>query len=182
MEKDLLAQMKVALREIIANNGWVPDQESFNLFYQIVVGSAIEVCAVNERGELLLQHRAFTEWPGEWGKVVSWYIPGGLVRVNDLSLEEECQANLKKDGVLNQVQFIETCYTHPWKKGEHPFGWLFVSNLCVCRIVGKLDVKSGMESKFKFVNEVVPSGVPHHTKFQEEFFKWRDKNAHMFNR
>lgn len=182
MEANQLATMKTALREIIANNGWAPDQESLNLLMQVIKGSAAEVCAVNDRGELLLQHREFTEWPGEWGKIKSWCIPGGLLRTNDLSLEEECQGNLRKDGVMNAIQFIEVCHSYPWKNGEHPFGWLFVSNLCVCRIIGELKLCNGMEGKFKFVETVVSSDVPHHTEFQEKFFAWRDKNAHLFNR
>ena len=182
MEATKLTVLKDALREIIDAGGYIPDQESFNLLYQVVRGAAAEVCAVNERGELLLHYREFTEWPGEWGKVKSWYIPGGLIRTKDRTMEEECHGNLKRDGVLNQVQFIEVCHSYPWKRGEHPFGWLFVSNLCVCRLVGELCVADGMEDKFKFVDEIVPSTVPHHTKFQEEFFKWRNRNAHLFNR
>ena len=182
MEPTRLAVLKEALREIIDQEGFIPDQEAFNLFMQIVKGTAVEACAVNARGELLLQYRHFSEWPEKWSETRTWYIPGGLARTKDLSMEEECRANLMKDGVLNNIEFIETCHTYPWKHGEHPFGWIFVSNLCVCRVLGELELREGMEGKFKFVDEVVPSYVPNHTKFQEEFFRWRDKNLHLFKR
>jgi hypothetical protein len=182
MKKTLLVALKQGLREIIANKGCIPDQESFNLFHQIVRGAAAEVCAVNERGELLLQYREFTEWPGTWSKVKSWYIPGGLVGTKDLSLKEECRRNLQKDGVFNQIEFIGSCFSYSWKRGEHPFGWLFVSNLYVCRLIGDLNVRAGMEDKFRFVDGAVFSNVPNHRMFQEKFFAWRDKNAHLFNR
>jgi len=182
MEARKLAVFKEALREIIAADGFIPDQESFNLFMQILKGTAVEVCAVNDRGELLLQYRHFSEWPGKWAETKTWYIPGGLARTKDLSIGEECRVNLEKDGVLNDIEYIETCYTFPWKHGEHPFGWIFVSNLCVCRVMGELKLRNGMEGQFKFVDEVVESDVPHHTEFQQEFFKWRDRNLHLFRR
>lgn len=181
MDKELLVQLKTALRTIVANNGFIPDQEAFYLFQQIVPWPAAEVCLVNARGELLLQRRHFQEWPGEFGNIHDWYIPGGYMKTVG-TIEDWCRKHLAKDGVIADFEYREEIAgVLKWAPGEHPIGFPLSLN-CVCRLKGEITFKPGTEGNFRFTDEVVPTAVPNHTMLQEKFFWWRNHNLHLFDR
>jgi hypothetical protein len=180
-ETKRLAVFKEVLRQIISNNGWIPDQESFDLLQQIVPWPATEVCLVNDRGELLLQKRHFKEWPGEWGAIDDWYIPGGYMKTAG-TIQEWCRRHLKKDGITADFEYIgEPIGVHKWAPGEHPIGFP-LSVLCVCRLKGEIAIPYGSEHLYRFVDEVVATTVPAHTRLQEMYFRWRNHNLHLFKR
>ncbi|MDO8729550.1 MAG: hypothetical protein Q7K26_06780 [bacterium] len=181
MDPTRLAVFKEVLAEIIINKGFIPDQESFDLFQKIVPWPATEVCLVNTRGELLLQRRHFKEWPGEWGKIDDWYIPGGYMKTEG-SIEDWCRKHLAKDGVIAEFEYQgEVAGVIKWAPGEHPIGFPLSVN-CVCRLDGPISFRTGTEQNFQFVDKVVPTAVPNHTKLQEMFFWWRNHNLHLFKR
>jgi len=159
------------------DHGFLPD-DAYTAIHRLVPWPATEVCVTNKRGELLLQYREFVEWPGEFGKIKSWYVPGGYMKP-ELTIEEQCRAHLKKDGVLSSVRFIDTAGVIKWMPGEHPFATV-VSIACVCMLDGELRVKAGLKDKFKFVDHAVGSDVPHHTELQQLFFKWRAEHPQFF--
>jgi len=169
MEAPKLTVLKEALKEIIANRGFIPDQESFELMHQIVPWPAVEVGVFNSRGELLLHHRHFTEWPGEWANIEGWYVPGGYMKIGG-DLEYWCRHHMEKDGVLSPIRFVETCGVIKWKPGEHSFSNP-VSIACACVLEGDLKLRAGEESHFKFTDVVVESPIPHHTELQEMLFQ-----------
>lgn len=171
-KKTLLAAFKRMLRDIIANNGFIPDQESFDLVQKIVPWPAVEVCLMNERGELLLEMRHFKEWPGKWGNIHDWYIPGGYMKTGK-TMEEWCQHHLAKDGIIADIELVDTCGVIKWAPGEHPVGFP-VSIACVCIARGEITFKAGTDAGF--VNRVVPTTVPNHTRLQDMFFFWRIQN------
>lgn len=178
MNADRLNELKEGLREIIANKGWIPDQESFNLLYQIVVGTAVEICVVDTRGRLLLANRRYDEWPGE-PKIHDWYIPGGLVKPSQ-TLESACEMNLIKDHIQAATTFLGTADVIKWLPGEHPFGWVFTSIPCICLLHGEITLPAGREKDFKFVGEVCPTTVPHHTDLQRNCFTWIKEHPAFF--
>lgn len=180
MPAETLERLKDGLRIISRNEGWIPDQEAFDLFQQIVPWPAVEVCLVNDHGELLLHHRHFKEWPGEYGKIHDWYIPGGFVKVGG-TIEEWCQKHIAKDGVTAEIEFLDVCGVIKRAPGEHPTGFP-ISIACVCKLKGEISFRSGTEENFRFVDETVPTAVPNHTKLQNMFFQWRDRNTHLFSR
>ena len=181
MEPAMLAVFKNALREIIVNNGYILDQESFDLVQKIVPWPATEVCLVNARGELLLHHRHFKEWPGELGNILDWYIPGGYMKAHD-TIEDLCKKHLEKDGVVANFEYRdEIAGVYKWSPGEHPVHFP-LSVLCVCRLKGEITFRPGTEHMFRFTDKVVPTAVPAHTKLQEMFFWWRNHNLHLFKR
>lgn len=178
MDTVLLEQLKTALREIVADNGFVPDQEAFELFHKIVPWPAVEVGVFKPDGELLLHHRHFKEWPGEFGKIHGWYVPGGYIKPGK-TLAEWCRHHLEKDGVVADVQFVGTCGVIQWMPGEHPFSNL-ISLACVCLLRGELKTLEGEEENFRFFGNVVDSPVPHHTELQRQFFTWRNCHPAAF--
>jgi hypothetical protein len=181
MNAQLLGQLKEALRQIIANNGYIPDQESFDLFQKLVPWPATEVCLVNERGELLLQKRHFSEWPGEFGKIDDWHIPGGYMKCHG-TIEDWCRKHLAKDGVIAEFEYREEIAgIVKWAPEEHPIGFP-LSILCVCRLKGLPAFRPGTANLFQFVDKVVPTAVPNHTLLQKKFFYWRNHNLHLFKR
>ncbi|MFZ2484929.1 MAG: hypothetical protein WAX80_03395 [Minisyncoccia bacterium] len=181
MDATKLAALKKALLEIIANGGYIPDQESFDLVQKIVPWPATEVCLVNDRGELLLQKRHFKEWSEELGQIHDWYIPGGYMKCQG-TIEDWCRNHLAKDGVIADFEYRdEIAGVLKWGPGEHPVGFPLSIN-CVCRLVGPITFRPGTEQNFRFVDEVVPTTVPNHTKLQEKFFWWRNHNLHLFQR
>jgi len=176
-EQALLAQFLNHVAEY--DQGFLPD-DAYSAIHRLVPWPATEVCVANKRGELLLQYREFTEWPGEFGKIKSWYIPGGYM-LPGLTLAQQCYEHLKKDGFLSEVRFINTAGVIKWEPGEHPFA-VPVSIACVCQMASDTipQVRPGMEDKFKFVSHAVGSDVPHHTELQQLFFKWRDEHPQYF--
>lgn len=173
-----MRNLKEALSIIIADGGFIPDQESFDLFQKIVPWPAVEVCVLNSEGKLLLQNRHYTEWPGEWSKIHDWYIPGGFMKTED-TFEESCKKHIVKDGIFGEIELIGICGALKWAEGEHPTS-LLISIVCACRLKGEISFRPGTEKDFRFVGEVVPTTVPNHTKLQEIFFKWRDENLNLF--
>ena len=181
MEATRLKVLKEALEEIIQDRGFIPDQESFELFQKVVPWPATEVCLVNARGELLLQLRHFKEWPGASGEINDWHIPGGYMKTTG-TIEDWCRKHLAKDGVVAEFEYSgEIAGILKWAPGEHPFGFPLSVN-CVCRLVGPIAFRPGTEQDFRFVDKVVPTTVPNHTKLQEMFFWWRNHNLHLFKR
>lgn len=178
MPDEVLENLKAGLRIIIGNQGWIPDQETFDLVQQIVPWPAVEVCLVNDHGELLLHYRHFKEWSGRYGKIQGWYIPGGFVKVGG-TIEEWCQKHIAKDGVRAEIKFLGTCGVIKWAPGEHPTGCP-ISIACVCKLKGEISFRSGTEENFQFVNDAVLTDVPNHTELQEMFFQWRNQNTHLF--
>ncbi|MDO8729547.1 MAG: hypothetical protein Q7K26_06765 [bacterium] len=180
MDKHRLAEFKNAIKEIASDpEKSIPDQEAFELIHQIVPWPAAEVGVFNSDGELLLHHRHFKEWPGEWAHINGWYIPGGYMKPGG-SLEDWCHTHLRKDGMLSPVHFLETCGVIKWMPGEHPFSNL-ISIACVCMLEkDTLEFRPGEENRFRFFNKAVDSPVPHHTELQEMFFKWRDAHPESF--
>lgn len=181
MEATRLAVLKEALKEIIEDNGFIPDQESFELFQKIVPWPATEVCLANPQGELLLQKRHFKEWPGEWGNIHDWHIPGGYMKTAG-TIEDWCRKHLAKDGVVAEFEYSgEIAGVLKWAPREHPFGFP-LSVLCVCHLVGPIAFKPGTEQDFRFTDTVVPTTAANTTRMQEMFFRWRDENLHLFKR
>lgn len=180
MDEKRLEALKDALREIAADpKFFIPDQESFELLHKIVPVPATEVGIFNRKGELLLHHRHFHDWPGEFGKIHDWYIPGGYMRPGG-TFQDYCSEHIKKDGVLSPIRFVGTCGAIKWMPGEHPFSNL-VSIACACLLEEKgLRVKPGMEESFKFFARVVPTAVPRHTEVQEMLFRWRNAHPYLF--
>jgi ADP-ribose pyrophosphatase YjhB (NUDIX family) len=185
MAPGTLNVLKIALRWIIARKGWIPDQESLELMHKICPWPAVEVALVNDQGELLLHHRAFTEWPGKFGEVVGWYLPGGYMKP-DGTMEEWCKKHLEKDGVLAEIKIIDTAGVIKWAEGEHPFGYP-ISILCICRLKGGISFRDvggawvEQVDNFRWTNKVVQTDVPNHTKLQEIFFYWLGRNQHFLN-
>lgn len=180
MEAERLEVFKGALREVIANNGFIPDQESFDLVQKIVPWPAVEVCLVDHGGRLLLHYREFTEWPDEWGKISGWYLPGGYMKTGK-TMEEWCRIHLKKDGVEADFHFLGTAGVLKWAPGEHPIGFP-ISILCVCLTTSEVRFREGDEGKFMWTEQTIPTDVPNHTKLQDMFFSWRAGNRKLFHK
>lgn len=180
METELLESFKKALREIADDpKHFIPDQESYELLHKLVPWPASEVCLVNDRGELLLHYREFTEWPGKFGEIKGWYIPGGYIKAGKM-LQEWCQFHLEKDGVVADIEFIDTAGVLLWNAGEHPFGNP-LSIVCVCKLIGAPSFREGDEGNFKWVDKKLETLVPNHTRLQDIFFKWKQEHPEFFS-
>ncbi len=151
------------------DKGFLPD-EAYGEIHKLVPWPASEVCLMNNRGELLIQHRDFSEWGGKWVGVKTDYVPGGYIKVGH-TFEAACREHLRKDGVLSDFEFICALGPIKWMPGEHPFATV-ISIPCVCMLRGAIHFAPGRESDFRFVSSPVESAIPRHEQIQRVFFNW----------
>lgn len=165
MDERRLAEFKEGLKEVVANRGYIPDQESYNLFQKIVPWPATEVCLTNPNGQLLLRYRDDQWWKG-------WHIIGGFIRAHE-RLADACRRHLAGDGVGVSFDLIDECaFIQKWMPGEHPFGFP-ISIGCVC--VTMEDVPE--TDVLLWTDEPVETEVTHHYNFQRQFFRWWKQNG-----
>jgi len=167
-----IAGLKRGQQLVLERRRYWPDQETFDLNQKLNPVPATEV-AVVRGGRVLLHYREFTEWPGQFGTIKGWYIPGGYLRQPDSlamtslgHIRKDVEGEYKRAGIefnLNSVELGEPLVIgqKKWMPGEHPTGCP-LSLVCVCELIAGDIVET---ERLRWFAEPVDTNVQWHGAF-----------------
>ena len=140
MTPERVELLKELLREIVADGGFIPDEDSWRLVQKLVSWAAVEVLLTRNGGkEFLLRHRN--------DDFTGWHIIGGYVRPKE-GLLESCRRNAKKDAGVTDVSIISgVIAVQKWL--DHPYGYP-VSIVIPCAFSGEVEERDDL----RFFSEI----------------------------
>lgn len=145
----------------IDDNGFIPDQVSYELVHKLVPWPAVEVLPYRSKvdgttfgtPEFLLSYRkdCFT----------GWHIPGGFMRAKE-TYQMACDRNVKKEKIAEGVTNIQLIGTKVWTEG-HPFGYP-ISLIIACNAVGDVvergDINDPQPGDLHWFSEIPDNIIP----------------------